>query len=94
MKTKCPNQPMRILTEENHRYAPHPNIEPLSKNASQSLKNPFTHPKCISHLWPKCNLEKSLCLKISLKDSKAYTLTPWPYTQFELTRSKGGKKHG
>jgi hypothetical protein len=64
MKTKCPKQLVHLPKEEEHQYVPHLNMKPLSKNAWQSPKKPLTNPKCLSHLWPKCNLEESLCLNI------------------------------
>jgi hypothetical protein len=53
-------------------------IKPRPKNVWQSPKNPLTHPICISHMWPKCNLEESLCLERSLVHFKTCTLTLSP----------------
>jgi hypothetical protein len=78
MKTKCPMQPVRFPREEDHRYASCFEIKPHPKNVWKSPENPLTHPKCVSHLWPKCSPKESLCLKRSLMNSKACILTLWP----------------
>jgi hypothetical protein len=71
-------QHVRLPKEEDHRYAPCPKIKPHPKNVWWSFENPLAHPKCINHLWPKCNPKESLCLMKSLMDFKVYTLTLWP----------------
>jgi hypothetical protein len=72
---KMPKTIQAFPREGDHQYVPCPKIKPHPKNVWQSFKNPLAHPKCVDHLWLKCNLEEFLYLKRSLMDSKAYTLT-------------------
>ncbi len=79
----APSQALALVVSprlglQHHRYAPCLEIKLYPKNSWKSLENLLAHPKCISHLWPKCNLEEFLRLERSLMDSKACTLTPWP----------------
>ncbi len=74
MKTKCPKQPGHLPKEENHWYAPCPEIKPHLKNVWQSPKNPLAHLKCVSHMWPKCVCFRSW----SLGGSQLNGRWPWP----------------
>jgi len=58
MRTKCPKQLGHLPGNENHPYVPRLKIKHHLKSAKQSLENPLTHPKCVNHLWPKCNHKK------------------------------------
>jgi hypothetical protein len=76
MKTKCPKQLGDLPRKEDHQYAPHFEIKPRPKNAWPSLENPLTHPKCVNHMRPKCNLKEFLCQEKSWMDSLHFnTLT-------------------
>jgi hypothetical protein len=78
MMTKCPKQLVCLPRDEDHWYAPHFEIKFHPKNVQQCPKNPLAHQKYVSHMWPKCSFEEFICMKRSLMDSKACTLTPWP----------------